>query len=229
MYDREVRVLRAPAPELRAEGDAPVLDGYAAVFMTYSRNLGGFVEQIDPAAFRDTLSQQGRDIVGLFNHDPNRLLASTQSHTLELSADATGLRYAMTLDPSDPDALSVMAKVRTGKLRGSSFAFRAVADDWGTTDQGFPLRTLKSVELFDVSAVTTPAYPATEADGLSVALRSLASAVGAPVDRLVEAARANTLAQFMGGAPAVESPGAPSFPLRSQWAARFGVRPSAGS
>lgn len=227
--ERELRVITSHAPELRAADDSPpILEGFAAVFNSYSRNLGGFVEQVDPVAFRDTLARGG-NVLGLMNHDPNMLLADTASGTLTLSTDATGLRYAMELDPSDPDAQRVMAKVRTRKMRGSSFAFRAIKDEWGTTEQGFPLRTLLAVELYDVSSVSQPAYLATEADGLSVALRSLASSVGAPLDRLVDAARSNTLAQFMGGAPVVESPAAPSFPSRSQWSARFGVRPPVGS
>lgn len=229
MSERELRVLRAPAPELRAaDGEPPVLEGYGAVFNTYSRNLGGFVEQVDPGAFTDTLAQQGRDILGLINHDPNWLLASTQSGTLDLIADGTGLRYRMLLDESDPDAQRAMSKVRTGKLRGSSFSFRAISDKWGTTEQGFPLRSLLAVELFDVGGVAMAAYPATEAEGAAVALRSLASFVNEPLDRVVAAARSNTLAQLLGG-PAPESPGAPSFPLRSQWAGRFGVRPPVGS
>lgn len=231
MHDRELRVLRAHAPELRAATDdsPPVIEGYGAVFNSYSRNLGGFVEQVDPGAFTDTLAQQGRDILGLVNHDVNWLLASTQSRTLELTTDGTGLKYRMLLDPEDPDAVRAMKKVATGKLRGSSFSFRAISDKWSTTEQGFPLRTLLAVEAYDTGPVSLAAYPATESDGLAVALRSLASTVGAPVDRLVEAARSNTLARFMGGTPDPGSPAAPSFPLRSQWAARFGVRPSAGS
>jgi len=230
MQERELRVLRAPAPELRSiDGEPPVIEGYGAVFMSYSRNLGGFVEQIDPVAFNATLSQRDRDVVGLVNHDPNWLLASTQSGTLELGTDGTGLRYRMLLDPSDPDAVRAMAKIKSGKMRGSSFSFRTLEDAWGQTEQGYPLRTLRSVEIFDTGPVTMPAYPATEGAGLSVALRSLAVTVGAPLERLVSAAGENRLADFLGGAPVVESPAATSFPLRQQWAARFGVRPPAGS
>lgn len=231
MSERELRVLRAPAPELRAAtADEPaVLEGYAAVFNSYSRNLGGFVEVVDPGAFTDTIAQDGRDILGLVNHDPNWLLGSTMSRTMELTVDAVGEKYRILLDESDPDAQRAMAKVRTGKMRGSSFSFRTIKDEWGTTEQGFPLRRLLVVEQFDGGPVSMAAYPGTEADGAAVALRSLASFVNEPVDRVVAAARSNTLAQLLGGAPAAESPAAPSFPLRSQWSARFGVRPPVGS
>lgn len=198
---REFRVYRdVVAPEVRAAGDAPVLVGYGAVFNRYSQNLGGFVEQVDPAAFNDTLQRlDGRRVVGLGNHDPNWLLADTDSRTLALDVDNLGLGYAMNLDLDDPDGKRAERKAATGKFRGSSFSFRVLPDgaEWSTTDQGFPLRTLRSVELYDVGPVTFPAYRATEDEDLAVALRSLADDVNESVDRLVAAARDDDLRTFV--------------------------------
>jgi phage head maturation protease len=42
-----------------------------------------------------------------------------------------------------------------------SFGFRSVIDDWDN-DDGQTIRTLIKAELFDVSPVAFPAYPATE-------------------------------------------------------------------
>ena len=128
-------------PELRtAENSQPSLEGYGATFERLSQNLGGFVEIIDPQAFTDTLRHADRNIIGAFNHDMSLLLATTDSGTLELGIDETGLRYAMQLDVTDPDAQRVMAKVKAGKVRGSSFSFSTLADSWTTTEEGFPLR-----------------------------------------------------------------------------------------
>lgn len=107
---KELRYHRT-AVELRAaDGAPPVLFGYGAVFNRLSQNLGGFVEEVDPAAFDTTLST-GRNVIGAVNHDLSWLLATTESETLTLEVDGTGLRYDMALDPDDPDAVRAMAKL----------------------------------------------------------------------------------------------------------------------
>ena len=188
---------RCSAGELRFEERAdgpPVLAGYAATFGAYSQNLGGFVEQIDPRAFSNTLGRGGR-VLAVFNHDENQLLGATDAGTLRLEADDIGLRYEIDLNMSDPDAQRVAAKVARGDLRGSSFKFRPDkdGDEWGETEQGYPLRTLKSVALFDVGPVTSPAYLGTAVGDAAVALRSLAATTGRDLDELVAAAKANEL------------------------------------
>jgi uncharacterized protein len=195
---QERRMHRA-VPELRMADDGGViLEGYGAVFNRYSENLGGFVEQVGPGAFDDTLSRDNV-VAGLVNHDVNWLLASTDSDTLELASDTTGLKYRMTLDPDDPDTLRAVAKVKTRKMRGSSFSFTTMTDgsEWSLTEQGFPLRTLLKVRLYDVGPVTFPAYPDTRGDDVAVALRSLSQQVGAPIEELAAAARSNELRSYL--------------------------------
>lgn len=200
----EYRVYRGvTAPELRSLDGGQVLVGYAAVFNRFSQNLGGYVEQVDPVAFNDALAR-GVNVAGLGNHDPNWLLGTIASGTLALNADGEGLGYAMNLDAADPDAVRAARKAETGKFRGSSFSFTVLPDgeSWSTTDSGFPMRTLRSVELYDVGPVTFPAYKATEDDHLAVALRSLAESRNEPVDRLVAAAHDGDLSKFIaGGSP----------------------------
>ena len=183
--------------EERSDGP-PVLTGYAATFDAYSQNLGGFVEQIDRRAFNSTLGREGR-VLAVFNHDENQLLGASDAGTLRLSTDDVGLRYEIDLNMSDPDAQRVAAKVARGDIRGSSFKFRTDTggDEWSETDDGYPLRTLTSVRLFDVGPVTSPAYLGTAGEGAAVALRSLADKVGRPIDELVEAASANELRSLL--------------------------------
>jgi uncharacterized protein len=185
------------------------LVGYGATFERYSQNLGGFVEIISKRAFDDVLARN-LNVVGLVNHDMNWLLASTDSGTMRLSTDEIGLAYEMTLDESDPDAVRAMAKIRTGKITGSSFSFNLTngGDEWGLTEQGFPLRRINTfASVFDTGPVVSPAYLSTTEEGLAVALRSLAESRNLNLGTVVDLARKNELRTALEGespAPAPE-------------------------
>lgn len=175
-------------PELRIEGAQTKITGYAAVFNRYSSDLGGFVERIMPGAFKRVLNR-GDDILALFNHDMDNLLATRASGRLRLTEDETGLRYEFDLDSDDPDHQRVIAKVRRGDLRGSSFGFRVASggDSWGTTEQDYPLRSISEISMLrDVGPVTAPAYPDT-ATIAPLALRGLADEINAPLQDLIDA------------------------------------------
>jgi HK97 family phage prohead protease len=156
------------APELRIvseEGKPPRVEGYAAVFNALSEDLGGFREVIRPGAFRDSIAG-GADVRLLINHD-GLPLARSISGTLHLSEDQRGLKMAATLDPTDPDVMRLLPKMNRGDLTQMSFGFFTKKDHWRMEgDQ--QIRELHAAELFDVSIVTYPAYPQTEA-----AVRSL--------------------------------------------------------
>lgn len=220
---RSYRPQSAPPPEVRAATpDSPaVLTGYAALWNRYSQNLGGFVEVIEPLAFTDALNRSV-SIAALVNHDSNWLLGTTGSDTLALEQDEIGLRYTITLDATDPDAVRAMAKVATGKMPGSSFSFAGAVDEWSTTDQGFPLRRLRSVPtLYDVGPVTHPAYLDTEQADAATALRSLADRLGCGLDHVVAAAAANELRSLLGSAPPPSETAQHATPLAvRRWAPR---------
>jgi len=152
--------------EIREQDGAKVIVGYAARFNTTSKNMGGFVETIKPGAFTKTLQEQ--DIVALFNHDKMRLLGRMSAGTLKLEEDSIGLRYEI-LPPDTTTGRDLIELVGRGDIQGSSFGFVKIpgGDSWGTTPQGFALRTLSEVALRDVGPVVFPAYAETD-----VALRS---------------------------------------------------------
>jgi Caudovirus prohead serine protease len=72
----------------------------------------------------------------------------------------------------------------------SSFAFLCTSDSWSHRE-GYPVRTLHSVALKDVSAVSSPAY--LDAD---VGLRSLANFVHAPYEDVTRYAQTGSLSKF---------------------------------
>ncbi|MDP8928666.1 MAG: HK97 family phage prohead protease [Actinomycetota bacterium] len=196
--------------ELRANGPGKTLVGYAAVFNRLSANLGGFVEQVAPGAFTKTI--QEADVRHLLNHDSNVVLGRNRAGTLRLAEDTTGLHYEVDL-PATQAARDLAESVERGDITGSSFAFRVVGDDgaeWSLTDDEFPLRTLRQVQLYDTSTVTYPAYPSTQEDDVKAALRSLANSTGRPLEDLVTAAASNELRSLMTPAddPA-DGPGSP--------------------
>lgn len=140
----------------------PVIVGYAAVFNSESRNLGGFVETIHPTAFDNVLAAKP-DVIGVYNHDRNKLLARTSNGSMTLKTDPHGLRYEMSL-PNTETAREVAELVKEGLVTGSSFAFavdKNSGDTWSSDPRGIRKREIRSVSLLeDVGPVVRPAYGA---------------------------------------------------------------------
>lgn len=195
MLDAERRSARGLV-EVRADsGQTRTIGGYAAKFNTLSKNLGGFVERIDPGFFAKSEGDGWPDVMARYNHEDEYLLGTTAGATLRLAVDGTGLDYAADLPAARADVYEL---VQRGDVTRSSFAFYTFEDDWGLSDQGFPMRTLLSGQLVDVAPVNTPAYSDT-----STGLRSLAERAGADLAKVRAAAGADGgLRQFLDGAPA---------------------------
>ncbi|WP_406398803.1 HK97 family phage prohead protease [Streptomyces uncialis] len=191
--------------EVRAAGGSRTIGGYAAKFNQLSRNLGGFVERIDPGFFAKSEGDGWPEAMARYNHDDNRLLGTTGAGTLRLAVDRTGLDYSVDVPASREDVLEL---VQRGDLQRSSFAFYTFDDDWGMTDDGFPVRTLLSGRLVDVAPVNTPAYLDT-----STGLRSLAARAGADVTEVRAASEAGDLKRFLAPtAPTMIPPGGQGAP-----------------
>lgn len=158
----------------RAEGQQPMLTGYAAVFNSASDDLGGFREIIRPGAFDRALGSKG-DVLARAEHDSKLLLGRKSAGTLRLFVDKKGLRYE--IDPPDTQAgRDVVTLVKRGDVTQSSFAFRVTGEkgeEWLQGEDGMLMRELIDVDLFDVAPVAMPAYQAT-----TVSARALEHAKG---------------------------------------------------
>lgn len=188
--DLEVRAF--PLRELRAVGgeDEPArIEGYAAVFNSFSDDLGGFREKIQPGAFKKTLAEQ--DVRALWNHDPNFVFGRTKSGTLTLAEDEVGLRFVIR-PPETQWARDHLVTIRRGDVDQMSFMFRSVKDKFDRSADDEVIRTVYEVKLFDISIVTFPAYPQTSAQVRSNLQSFLISEPGAGVhsDLAAEGARA---------------------------------------
>lgn len=153
--------------EIREEGGQPVIAGYAVVFNSLSRDLGGFREVIAPGAFAGSLA--GGDIRALWSHDHGIVLGRTKAGTLKITEDKKGLRVEIKPPQS---AAGYVESIRRGDVDGMSFGFMVDRDDWTRAQDGTTVRTVTEGRLVEVSPVAFPAYPAS-----SVGVRAAYGAV----------------------------------------------------
>jgi HK97 family phage prohead protease len=154
--------------ELRASenGGPGTLVGMAAVFDKLSEDMG-FREIVAPGAFKRSLGD-GADVRALREHDPARMLGRTSAGSLSLRETELGLEGTIRL-PDTQEGRDTATLVKGGELSGMSIGFRTITDEWATVNEE-QVRTLREVDLFDVSVVAFPAYPDT-----TIAKRSLAA------------------------------------------------------
>lgn len=163
---REDRSYTIADVEVRDVGDGTVAFEGVASAVDFPYNVrdafGEFTEVIVDGAFKKTLKEKD-DVRLLVNHE-GVPLARTKSKTLTLAADPH-LRSAARLDPSNPTVQEIRSAMSRGDLDQMSIGFRVTRQEW---NEDYTERTIREVQLFDVSVVTYPANPATTA-----ALRSI--------------------------------------------------------
>jgi HK97 family phage prohead protease len=158
----EMRTSRGIEVRAAPEGSSHigVLAGHAAVFDSDSVEMSGWdkpwVERIAPGAFSRTL-KESPDVFAFYQHDSGNVIGRTPV-TLKLHEDDKGLAFEIALIDTQLNR-DTLAKIRVGQLDSMSFGFttRSVRWDEGTERD---TRTLLDVDLFEVSVVTWPAYPA---------------------------------------------------------------------
>jgi HK97 family phage prohead protease len=141
--------------------DSVLIEGYVNAIERDSKPLmsriGQFIERICKGAFSKALKRND-DVHVLLNHDWTRDLGSTKQGNLELKEDNIGLHARAVITDSD-----VVQKARQGDLVGWSFGFQDREVEQGM-EKGIPLRSVKDLDLFEVSILDrtkTPAYDGT--------------------------------------------------------------------
>ena len=158
--DMEVRALDEENP------DGYVVEGYASTFnepyLLYSEPGYRVDEQIDARAFDDA---DMIDVILQYNHE-GRVFARMSNGTLSIVPDEHGLKIRALLGGTEIGR-QLYQEIRGGYTTKMSFGFkvaedaRDVREDKETHDVRI-LRTITKVDkLFDVSAVSLPANPAT--------------------------------------------------------------------
>lgn len=127
-----------------------------------------FVEEISAGAFDESLKV--RSVVGLWSHDTSQVLGNTRSGTLRLQSTDKELSFELDL-PDTTSGNDTYESIRRGDVDGVSFGMRVTKDKWSSEDRDegkIYKRSILNAELYEISPVAFPAYPANE-----VAVRSL--------------------------------------------------------
>jgi len=152
---QELREIPQPDSRLevrKVDGEPTKIIGYAVRWDQLSLPIWGmFQERFRKGAFTNRMA----DVYAAWQHDAREVLGRTPN-TLLLTEDENGLRYEIT-PPSWAE--KYIETIERGDVRGSSFIFRAVKEEWDESDPEMPIRTVTEAELIEVSPVTRPAYP----------------------------------------------------------------------
>ncbi|MCW5252220.1 HK97 family phage prohead protease [Streptomyces sp. SHP 1-2] len=200
---------------VRADGDAQRFAGYAAVFNSRTA-IGnplrwGFYEEIAAGAFTKTLSEG--DARMLIDHDSYYVVSRMSAGTLALSEDDRGLAVDSALDTRLSYVQDLAVNLDNRNVTGMSFGFYVIKDEWNTEDlevEGadpvqVDVRVIREVRLVEVSAVTFPAYPETEAE-----LKAVARALDHRGDLAAVEARARFRPELLGLVHIGREPGEPT-------------------
>lgn len=153
--------------EVRAEENeqGSIITGRPIVYNSRT-DIGFFDEIIEEGALNNT---DLTDVRFMVNHDMSRIpLARSRRNngnsTMQLTVDEQGMSIRVSLDTvNNAEAKSLFSAVQRGDISGMSFAFGVSDEEWEDLEKEHPLRRIKGIStVVEVSAVTFPAYEATE-------------------------------------------------------------------
>lgn len=151
--------------ELKATSDSGTFDGYGSVFNI--KDYGNDI--IVPGAFTDTLTQQkaaGRMPAMLWQHrqdDPIGVYTA-------MSEDAVGLKVSGQLALKTSRGAEAYELMKMGAITGMSIGYRSKEDSY---DRTTGIRTLKRVDLLELSLVTFPMNDASRISSVKTAIEAL--------------------------------------------------------
>lgn len=161
-------VTRAYSFEIRAENNEKNGDHVVGRPIVYNSrtDLGWFDEIIEPGALDKA---NLRDVRFLVNHNTSmiplaRSRRNNENSTMQLTVDKDGMGIRVNLDTeNNSEARNLYSAIKRGDITGMSFMFTIDGEEWEELDSDHPTRHIKSIgQVFEVSAVTFPAYDETE-------------------------------------------------------------------
>jgi HK97 family phage prohead protease len=154
-----------PNAEKRDDGSAQI-SGRPIVYNSPT-DIGGMLREIIMPGALDGADL--RDVPLLVNHN-DRMIPVARSRrnngnsTMQLIPDAEGLGFQASLDVArNATAAELYSAVDRRDINGMSFGFRVNDERWENLESDYPTRYINKIKLVkEISAVTFPAYDATE-------------------------------------------------------------------
>ncbi len=161
------REIRRYTFEMRADNNENYGDFVTGKPILYNSltNIGAFDEIIEAGALDGA---DLKDVRFLVNHNTDmiplaRSRNNNENSTMQMIVDDGGMNIRVNLDTANnSDAKNLYSAIQRGDIDGMSFMFTVDADDWENLETDHPTRHIKKIgKVFEVSAVTFPAYPET--------------------------------------------------------------------
>ena len=166
--DQKQTITRAYNFEIRAENNEKNGDFITGRPIVYNSktDLGWFSEIIEAGALDKA---NLKDVRFLVNHDIGmiplaRSRNNNENSTMQMSIDKDGMTIRVNLDTeNNSDARNLYSAIKRGDITGMSFMFSIDREEWEDLEGDHPTRRIKSIgQVYEVSAVTFPAYESTE-------------------------------------------------------------------
>lgn len=147
--------------ELRSENEGRHISGKAVSFDTQSNDIG-FIEILHRGCISQELIDSS-NIVFLYNHDYNQVIARANKGKGTLNIDLRDDGVYFDLDvPNTTMGNDLLENIRLGNITQCSFGFRYANEEGAYKDEKIDDVWYRNVykigQLFDLSAVTYPAY-----------------------------------------------------------------------
>lgn len=161
-------ITRAYNFEIRAENNEKNGDHITGRPIVYNSktDLGYFDEIIEGGALDKA---NLKDVRFLVNHNTDmiplaRSRNNNENSTMQLEVDKDGMCIRVNLDTeNNSEARNLYSAIKRGDITGMSFMFTIDDEEWENLESDHPTRHIRKIgQVFEVSAVTFPAYEATE-------------------------------------------------------------------
>ena len=170
--NKEKRAYMCDVQTRTDENHGNILEGIPILYDTETDIGGMWREIID----RGALDQADlKDVRFLVNHDIDsiplaRSRNNNENSTMQMKVEEDGLHIRVDLDTEgNPRAKELYSAVKRQDVSGMSFMFSVKADSWENLDSDYPTRHITALDkVFEVSAVTFPAYEQTSINARSV-------------------------------------------------------------
>ena len=170
--NKEQRAYMCDVNTREDETHGNILEGIPIVYDA-ATDIGGMWKEIID---RGALDQADlKDVRFLVNHDVDsiplaRSRNNNENSTMQMTVEDDGLHIRVDLDTEgNPRAKELYSAVKRQDVSGMSFMFSVKSDSWDDLDSDYPTRHITALDkVFEVSAVTFPAYEQTSINARSV-------------------------------------------------------------